>query len=55
MARKKPRKHWYFIAVDYCPVCGRDSTYRERRYTPRPKRWESRHAFMEVYDYCDAL
>jgi hypothetical protein len=54
----KPTKglpYWYHISSYYCPICGRDDTFRERRYTPRPDRWEDRHEFKEVYDYCDAL
>ena len=45
-------KYWYFISVEYCPVCGRDDTWRERRYSPRPEKWEDRHSFKEVYDWC---
>jgi len=52
---KKPRKHWYFIYTNYCPVCGRERVFRERRYDKRPKRWEARHRVEEVYDYCDEL
>ena len=53
--RLASRRHWYFITVDYCPICGRDYTFRERRYGRRPKRWASRHSRQEVWDYCDAL
>ena len=53
--RKKIPKHWYFIDVDYCSICGGSKVYRERKYTERPENYESRHDFEEVYDYCDAL
>ena len=53
--RKKIPKHWYFIDEDYCPICGGSKVYRERKYTERPERYEDRHDFEEVYDYCDAL
>ena len=46
------KPHWYFIYEDYCPVCGRSDTTRERRYTPRPEAWELRHSFSEHYDWC---
>lgn len=52
---RRHRKHWYFITVFYCPVCARDTTYRERRYGRRPKKREDRGKFIEAYDWCDAL
>ena len=53
--RKKVPKHWYYISVDYCPLCSKDETIRERRYDERPEKYEDRHEFKESYDYCDAL
>ena len=41
------RKHWYFIHVDYCVLCGVERVERERRYTRRPKRWQNRHKLTE--------
>jgi hypothetical protein len=41
------RKHWYFIYTEWCVLCGRTNVYRERRYTPRPPDWESRHEDSE--------
>lgn len=46
-------KFWIYITTDYCPACGGITTYRERRYTPRPDRWEDRHHETESWDYCD--
>jgi len=48
-----PRPYWYFVTEEYCPACSRSQRYLERRYTPRPERWEDRHEAIEVYDYCD--
>lgn len=47
------RRHWYFITYDECPICGHEIETRERRYTPRPPRFEDRHEFIVHYDYCD--
>lgn len=47
------RPYWLFITTDFCPQCGSTRTYRERRYTPRPERWEDRHEDNEVWDSCD--
>lgn len=47
------KKYWYMTYVEYCPVCGKEDTWRERRYTPRPEKWEDRHDFKEVYDWCN--
>jgi len=41
------RQHWYFITREECVLCGRSREYRERRYTRRPKRWQSRCAFSQ--------
>lgn len=49
------KKYWYFIWHGECPVCGKDKSFRERRYTPRPKDIQLRHGYspMDVcYDYC---
>ena len=48
------KKYWYKTSVHYCPVCGRDDTYKERVYDEeKPKEWEKRFTFKEVWDYCD--
>lgn len=46
-------RYWYYISVDYCPVCGSEDTTRERVYGPRPEKWEDRHEMMEYYDWCE--
>lgn len=51
----KMPKHWYFISVWTCPICGLSEEYRERRPYPRPEKWEDRHEYEEAYDYCNAL
>lgn len=47
------RRHWYFITIHECPACGGTKEYRERRFDRRPKAWEKRHRFVDVWDYCD--
>ena len=42
------RRHWYFITIYTCPVCGHEEVVRERQYTKRPKNWEDRHHFVEI-------
>ncbi len=39
----KRNKHWYFIDIYTCPLCGTGSEIRERRYTERPRNWTDRH------------
>jgi len=53
MKGHKHRPHWYFITVHYCPVCGFSEEFRERRYSSRPEKWEDRHEFKEMYDWCN--
>jgi hypothetical protein len=41
-AEPNPRKHpkgkgcWYLVSIFECPICSRSTTYRERRYDPKP-------------------
>ena len=49
------RKHWYFVATEECPVCGRGNIYRERRYGRKPKDYRKRYEYVTAYDWCDAL
>ena len=42
------RPHWYMIHTWYCVLCGREDTYRERRYTPRPEEPQQRVDLQEM-------
>jgi hypothetical protein len=53
MKTKSKRKYWLFITYQECPVCGRGTEYRERRYTRKPKNASKRHKFEQHYDWCD--
>ena len=46
------RKHWYFQYTEECPVCGRSSTVRERRYTEKPEDFQQRYHYEQIWDYC---
>jgi hypothetical protein len=51
----KVRKYWYYYYFGECPVCGRNQSYRERRYTRKPKRRSQRFEHIPerlTYDYC---
>lgn len=39
---------WYFIYETTCALCWHMTVERERRYTPRPERYEDRHEFTET-------
>lgn len=47
------RKHWYFISIHECPVCGRGKTYLQRRYGRKPKRASNRYEYVQSYDWCN--
>jgi hypothetical protein len=49
----KKVKYWYFITYYECPVCGRGSEFRERRYTEKPTDINDRYEFIQLYDYCE--
>ena len=49
------RKYWYKYYIGECPICGRDHSYKERQYSPRPKNKEDRIKqldYTETYDHC---
>jgi hypothetical protein len=48
----KRRKHWYRIWYTECPLCGRSKTYRERKYTKRPKNMRNRVTFTQEHCGC---
>ena len=47
------KKYWIYKTVEYCPVCGREDIYRERRYTKKPKLFNNRQELVVHYDYCN--
>jgi hypothetical protein len=36
------KKHWYFVYVRECPICGKTKESRERKYTAKPQDWHER-------------
>ncbi len=53
--KKSHKQHWYMMFCGECPVCGRDASYRERHYGPKPKNKNKRYVILgntETYDHC---
>ena len=51
----KNKKYWYKMYVGWCPVCGRDASYRVRVYGEKPTNPEERYVYLadsETYDSC---
>ena len=46
-------KYWILKYTSYCPLCGKEKIYRERKYTPKPENPNERYQVDEHYDYCD--
>lgn len=47
--------YWYRIYIGECPVCGRNKSYRERVYGPRPQNRADRYVWLlpyQTYDGC---
>ncbi len=42
----KRRKHWYFIAIEECCLCGRQRIFRTRRYGRKPSA-KKRYSFTQ--------
>lgn len=48
--------YWYKFYVGECPVCGRDCSFKERQYTPKPDKWEDRYEYLsESFCYCGCV
>lgn len=51
----KQKPHWYRMFVGECPVCGRDGSYRERVYGPKPEH-DARYVDLSLHEgYCGCL
>ena len=50
---KRVNTYWYETVTAICPVCGKETTIRTRRYIPKPSIPEQQHVYSYVYDYCD--
>lgn len=37
MPKSKTKKYWYFTYISECVLCGHGDTYKERRFTKKPK------------------
>jgi hypothetical protein len=55
MKEKEKKKHWYKKIIYYCPICGSEDSYRERRFDEKPKDYNDRVVVKEAWDYCDAF
>lgn len=54
-AKPKRRRYWVRFHWGECPVCGSDSSYRERVYGRKPKDSRLRHVYIpdtSTYDHC---
>lgn len=49
------KKYWYYTDIYYCPLCGTEDKFREKRYDERPIEWTERNHVIEKWDYCGAL
>ncbi len=48
------KKYWYKFFIEECPMCGRNSQWKERIYgKPRPIKKEDRYKFSQVWCYCN--
>lgn len=53
--RAKKAVYWYRFYYGECPVCGKDKSYKERVYGPKPKDMKERIKYLpdtETYDDC---
>jgi hypothetical protein len=53
---KTSKVTWYKRFVGECPMCGRNQSYKEAQYTPKPENRNDRIKELtdtEAYDGCD--
>ncbi len=43
-------RHWYFVSIVACPICGGEKVTRERRYGRKPKK--DTREYIEAWDGC---
>ena len=53
--RSKQKVYWYFTTTFCCPICCSEDTYKERRYTKKPKCHWDRYKIIYYWDYCGAF
>ncbi len=53
--KKAPRRlnYWIYTINEECPLCGRGPTYRERKYTEKPKSMWLRYEYRQIWCGCD--
>ena len=44
---KRNKRYWYYFWFSECVLCGKTYTYKERRYTKKPKRSHKRYQFTQ--------
>lgn len=47
VTEKKKKLYWYEFYYQECVLCCKTKTYKERRYTPKPKDYSMRHHFKQ--------
>jgi len=40
-------KYWYHTEIWSCVLCGRETKYKERRYTPKPEYYGDRNVWHD--------
>lgn len=48
-------KYWYQYFIGECPVCGKDTSYKERCFGKKPKNKKDRYVYLKLidcYDHC---
>lgn len=45
-------KYWYKFYTEFCPSCGVEDSWKERRYTPKPEDPAERYSYSEVWCRC---
>lgn len=43
----KKQKYWYHTTIYECVLCGKQTKYRERRYTTKPEDYAERYEYNQ--------
>lgn len=51
--KKNKKKYWYKFYIGECPFCGRDRSFKERKYTKKPKNLKNRIEYLsDTFTFC---
>ena len=51
---KNVMPYWYLFRHEFCPVCGQEEKWKERKFMPKPKDRKDRYILTFLHCDCEA-